>query len=120
MINADDVHWIVNDLGELGVEIQGQCFFLYKGYSLEYAQHADEREIESGVMWHPDGTPMKYRSVGKREFGETCWPIAWVLDGKRQDRYNVDLAFIPGLSDGVPEDTAWKPLPSKGSSTCQS
>jgi hypothetical protein len=58
--------WIINDLGELGVKIEERCFFLYKGDNLEY---------ESGK--HDDGTPMMYRIVGKREFGEVCRPIDW-------------------------------------------
>ena len=51
------VEWVVNDLAELGVRINGRCFFLYKGESLEY----------SGV--HDNGKSMMVRRVGKREFG---------------------------------------------------
>ena len=63
-IKAKDVKWIVNDNSELGVMINGQAFFLYKGESLVY---------ETGK--HDDGTTMKYRPVKKREFGECCHPI---------------------------------------------
>lgn len=55
-INADDVHWIVNDNGELGVEIFGRKFFLYKGDSYEYVG--------------PNSSAKKYRPVAKREFDE--------------------------------------------------
>jgi hypothetical protein len=56
-------NWIVNDLGELGVEIGGRYFFLYKGKSLEYT---GAPEAEHDVL--------EYRNVGKREFGEVCRP----------------------------------------------
>lgn len=64
VLTADDVQWIVNDNAELGVMIRGQAFFLYKGDSLVY----DDAK-------HDDGTPMYYRTVGKREFGECAYPI---------------------------------------------
>jgi hypothetical protein len=51
----EDVEWVVNSIGELGVKVNDQLFFMYKGRSLCY-----------------DGDPtMYYRLVGKREFGET-------------------------------------------------
>ena len=101
-LRPEDVCWIVNDLGELGVQIGEQCFFLYKGMSIEY----DNAE-------HDDGTPMQYRMVGKREFGETCWPLKWVKAGRSEDRYTDELVYHPGLSFGKPEDGDWKPLPAK-------
>lgn len=107
-MTEDDVKWIVNDLGELGVEVNGRCFFLYKGESLEYGKHAD---VKDGVCLHDDGTQMLYRMVGKREFGETQWPQKWVTAGRREDRYTEKLAFYPGLSFGKPGDGDWKPLP---------
>lgn len=61
----EDVKWIVNDIAELGVEINGQMFFLYKGRSFSY-----------GIK--PD---IKYRPVFKREFGECCHPRC--VDNKR-------------------------------------
>ena len=90
------VNWVVNDIGELGVEIDGQYFFLYKGESLQYEDAT-----------HDDGTPMMVRMVGKREFGETCQPInRKSLEG----RYTQELVFTPGLSFGKPEDGDWRPL----------
>ena len=98
-IDASDVHWVVNDSGELGVEIGGRYFFLYKGESLEYEDPK-----------HDDATPMLVRTVGKREFGETQWPQKWIKAGRREDRYTETLIFHPGLSDGKPEDGDWRPL----------
>lgn len=106
---AKEPEWIVNDLGELGVKVNGRFFFLYKGYSLEYGKETDQQK--DGVALHDDDTPLLYRMVGKVEFGETCWPVQWVTRGFREDRYTQDLKFEPGLSDGKPEDAQWKPLP---------
>jgi len=102
--------WIVNDLGELGVQVGGRFFFLYKGDSIEYGVDSIG-EVRDGVALHDDGSPIKYRIVGKREFGETCWPLKWVTQGRREDRYTEELVFIPGLSFGEPEDGAWRELP---------
>jgi hypothetical protein len=101
-VEAAEPEWVVNDLGELGVKVGGRFFFCYKGYSLEYKEGT-----------HDDGTPMLWRLVGKREFGETVWPLKWVTNGRREDRYTVDLKFYPGLSDGKPDDPGyqWAPLP---------
>ena len=107
---AKDPEWVVNDLGELGVKVNGRFFFLYKGYSLEYGKETGQQK--DGVALHDDDTPLLYRMVGKVEFGETCWPVQWVTRGFREDRYTQDLKFEPGLSDGKPEDALWKPLPS--------
>lgn len=101
----DDVHWIVNSLGELGVEVGGHCFFCYNGESLEYKE----------PMHDEDGTPILYREIGKREFGETVWPMKWMNIGKREDRYCENLKFDPVLSFGKPEDCEWKPLPGPAS-----
>jgi hypothetical protein len=60
--------WIVNNLGELGVRVNGRCFFLYKGRTIEYsAGHAYSHE-------GAEGSEMEFRTVGKREFGEVCHP----------------------------------------------
>jgi hypothetical protein len=70
----DDVpKWIVNNKGELGVEVGGRLFFLYKGESLEYKPDED--------------VEIFYRPVGKREFGETCKPDAYWVDGREVENY---------------------------------
>lgn len=99
-VQVPEPKWIVNDLGELGVQVDGRCFFLYKGESLEY---------ESGL--HDDDSPMLYRIVGKREFGETQFPQKWITAGRSEDRYTEKLLYIEGLSFGKPEDGDWMPLP---------
>ncbi len=55
-LTPKQVEWIVNDIGELGVKIGENFFFLYKGESIEYDSMSD----------------IKYAPVEKREFGETC------------------------------------------------
>lgn len=97
--------WIVNDLGELGVHVNGRFFFLYKGDNIEYGKNGGVSAL------HDDGTPMRYRVVGKREFGEVCHPLEWMVSGRSKSRYSVDLVYTPGLSFGKPEDSAWRTLP---------
>jgi len=62
-MKPDDVEWVVNDGGELGVRIDGTCYFLYKGGSLVYDDENDDT--------------IRVRPVGKREFGECCYPPGW-------------------------------------------
>lgn len=100
-LHADQVEWVVNDNAELGVKIGDQFFWLYKGRSLVY---------ETGK--HDDDTPMMWRPIGKREFGECCYPIKFYTPGaRRPDRYTDELEFQSGLSFGQPGDCDWRPLP---------
>lgn len=69
-VTADDVKWVVNNYGELGVCVKGKYFFLYKGHSLQYGVKPDD--VSDGFVLGDDGKPMMVRPVGKREFGETC------------------------------------------------
>ena len=66
-LEDNDVEWVVNDIGELGVKIGQQFFFLYKGESLQYDGLHDEDE-------NGERKPMRWRHVYKREFGECCHP----------------------------------------------
>lgn len=83
------IEWIVNDSSELGVKIFGRCFFLYKGFSLEYKE---------GL--HDNGEPILYRRVEKREFGECCHPVKFLLN-----KTPMPKKYTEG--DG------WQTLPSK-------
>jgi len=98
--------------GELGVKVGDRFFFLYKGDNIEYGDDECGNAI-NGVAVHDDGTPMKYRIVGKREFGETCMPLKWILNNRSESRYTEELVFTPGLSFGKPEDGAWRELPAR-------
>lgn len=110
-MQASDVQWVVNSLGELGVCIQGEYFFLYKGESLQYGMLAQD-----GVAMDDYGRQMLVRPVGKREFGETCHPLGclYVKDGQIYDGtprpYTVELTQH-GISTSEP--VAWVPLPAK-------
>ena len=59
VLEDENVEWVVNCGGELGVKIGSQLFFMYKGRSLSYDKDALRDE------------PMLWRKVKKREFGET-------------------------------------------------
>lgn len=102
MIDKDKVKWVVNNLGELGVEVEGVYYFLYKGDSLVY-------ELEDGAvrMW--------VRPVGKREFGEVCYPAHMWEAGKsrRLDPTDPKDGLADFTSAGiVPRvNGGWIPLP---------
>jgi hypothetical protein len=67
-LTKDDVEWVVNDMGELGVKIKDQFFFLYKS-----------RSYEGGRLW---------RYAGKREFGECAHPVEFYRPGRmKPDNY---------------------------------
>lgn len=93
---AEEVEWVVNNLAELGVKIGDQFFWLYKGGSLVYSPGEKIKEGE------PDEQPIKWRLVGKREFGETCKPL---LIDREQSRIghtvlkDVPYPYIVGLYD---------------------
>jgi hypothetical protein len=106
VITPEDVQWVVNDIGELGVCIHGRYFFLYKGRSIEY-----KADLGTDQVLHEDGTPMMVRQVGKREFGETCQPLPVHRNKWPGDRYLERLVYTPGLSFGEPGDADWRPLP---------
>lgn len=63
-MSENTVLWVVNDNGELGVKVGGDHYFLYKGGSIVYRD-----------AHHDDGREMFVRTVGKREFGESCYPL---------------------------------------------
>ena len=71
----DDVKWIVNDLAELGVLINGECFFMYKGQSYQGGKY--------------------YREVGKREFGECCHPWSSIELKKYGNLESRPLVILP-------------------------
>lgn len=108
-MDEGSVKWVVNDIGELGVCVNGCYFFLYNGGSLQYGK--DPESNRAGFALHDDGTPMMVRMVGKREFGETCQPLPIWRDKWRGSTYLEPLVFTPGLSFGNPEDGEWRPLP---------
>lgn len=108
--------WIVNDLGELGVLVNGRFCFLYKGDNLEYGSITST--TLDGIVMHEDDTPMRYREVGKREFGEVCQPISrlrWNIDqviaNPVPPRHTEELEYHVGLSFGTKEGCAWRDLP---------
>jgi hypothetical protein len=94
-IAAEEIEWITNDYGELGVKVRDRFVFLYKGHSLEY---------KTGL--HDDGSPMLWRHVYKREFGECCHPV---------DMDDVMAAHRAGITihDATPDTSTgdWQPLP---------
>jgi hypothetical protein len=101
----NDVKWVVNSLGELGVCIEGQYFFCYKGESIQYT---------SGDIGRDDEVPLLVRGVGKREFGEVVNPAAWYRPGFRcPDFYDEPVVWnsIGIIPDEVQKFYEWQPLP---------
>ena len=102
---ADDVKWVVNDSYELGVRIGDQFFWLYKGGSLVY---------EDGK--HDDGSPIRFRAVAKREFGEVCVPEFFVrTNAPMTNSYeHHQRALVYGLGETEPTtdpEYQWQDLP---------
>lgn len=93
VLEDENVEWVVNSYGELGVKIGNQLFFLYKGRSLVYSGN-DEREHK-----------MYWRLVYKREFGETCLVPDSKIQGSKQGVIESDGYYRHG-----PEEH-WKELP---------
>lgn len=93
-LETDDVKWVVNSYGELGVQIGERYFFCYKGHSIEYEE---------------DDGPSKVRDIGKREFGETVWPLKWLKQGHSDDEYTVELLPGPGRTE-LDEGSKWRSL----------
>lgn len=83
LAEAQEPLWIVNDSAELGVKVGDRFFFLYKGDNIEYKEAK-----------HDDGSPMFWRIVGKREFGEVCHPLQPLLQAAlaRQAQRAADAA----------------------------
>lgn len=100
ILDIPDPTWVVNDMGELGVEVNGRYFFCYKGKSIEY---------EDGKR--DNGETIRVRRVGKREFGETVWPLSWHMAGRSQDEYTVEVQSDPLLSIGPREPYEWRDMP---------
>lgn len=92
-LTEEAVEWVVNDNAELGVKIGNQFFFLYKGRSLVY---------EDGK--HDDGTPMRWRHVFKREFGECCHPVNY------EDLRKCGHTHMIGTVSPT-DDDEWQDLP---------
>lgn len=76
-IGPDDVKWVVNSDGEIGVEVGGRVFFCYKAESLEYG----------------DGGALKYRPLEKREAGESLRIPG--QDGKAPYTHGDGWKFLP-------------------------
>lgn len=84
VLRDEDVQWIVNDHGELGVLIAGQAFFMYKAESIRYDPSLGDAHA-----------PTLYRIVRKREFGESG-----------PHSYNDDCYY-----KSERDDFEWKKLP---------
>lgn len=75
--------WIVNDHGELGVLVNGQAYFMYKGQPFQYKGTED--------------SPTRFRYVEKREFGESGPTIDPQVDAH-------DWMTLPGLARNISGD----------------
>lgn len=85
--DEEEITFVVNSYGEFGVRLEnsGRIYFLYKGNALEYKNEPN----------------MKYRPVGKREFGETLNISALderfrnVGDGIDDEEYTEGEGWLP-------------------------
>lgn len=100
-VRAEDVEWIVNDMAELGVKIGEKFFWLYKGRSIDYS-------TGDNPNCHDDGRKIKWRPVGKREFGECCHP--WYAIEKKSGVARLPETYV-GFHEGDDELPLWKELP---------
>ena len=106
-LTEDQVQWVVNDMAELGVKIGEQFFFLYKGRSLNYA--ADHMDKPANT--HDDGQKIKWRYVGKREFGECCHPWYAIKQQTGEERLpDTYVNFYPEESQ-TDNDNPWRDMP---------
>ena len=95
-VRPDEIKWVVNNLGELGVEVRGTVVFLYKGGSMQYGGDLDVR----------------YRRIDKHEFGEVVYPESWVK-GCDPGGYRVNVVD----AEGDPE-YQWRDIPAINGSSC--
>jgi hypothetical protein len=91
-LEEGNVEWVVNDIGELGVKIGNQFFFLYKGRSLVYGDR-------------DPGPTMRWRLVYKREFGEVCHPPPKTQYSFDRGELNQDGTYTFGNEED------WQDLP---------
>jgi hypothetical protein len=103
VLKRTDVEWVVNEIAELGVKIGNRFFFLYKGRSIVYNTAADEAVDGKG--------PMKWRVVGKREFGEVVKPTQEHLGHPKARDADGNYA-LPVYDDNGPlENGGWALMP---------
>jgi hypothetical protein len=63
-LEENEVQWVVNNLGEVGVKVGDRIFFCYKGESFVYRSEETQISDQASVR-------LRWRTVGKRELGET-------------------------------------------------
>jgi hypothetical protein len=93
-LQENEVQWVVNNLGEIGVKIEDRIFFCYKGESFLY--RSEETHISDNAS-----VRLRWRTVGKRELGETLMPPA-IEGGQSPEEYfksEHKVAFIGEWQD---------------------
>ena len=101
-LEPENVEWIVNNLGELGVKVGENYFFCYKGRSIRY----DADDIEGPSDDEEGIHPLKWRPVYKREFGECIHPPPKTKHSYDRGEYDPMM----GRYDFGPAEH-WKPIP---------
>jgi hypothetical protein len=93
-VKAVEPKWIVNDMGELGVMVEGRAYFLYKGDNIEYETEADEwieaEDDSDGVTpTVPVGRPATMEEAQHAAQIGACLPNGVLFDafGRERKRY---------------------------------
>ncbi len=89
----DVIEWIVNQYGELGVMVNGKCWFFYKGLVIKPAKD------------------VLFRSVTTREFGNEVKAETELSEDDLRNGEYVSVEYEKTRCTGAREYWTWQPVP---------